>query len=89
MTCQPSKGLGKLSTAQLEKYFTKNIAILSAGVDPRYHDLDFLRSEQREEVARILLERIKRMEKECQQAEKATGELTVEPRAKSLCQELL
>ena len=72
-------------TAQLEIRFIfdpENIAILSAAVDPRYHDLDFLRSEQREEVARILLERIKRMETECQQAEKATGEVTEEPRAK-------
>ena len=41
-------------TAQLEKCFIfdcKNIAILSAVVDPGYHDLDLLRSEQREEVA--------------------------------------
>ena len=62
----------------------ENIAILSAAVDPRYHGLEFLRSEQHEEVTRVLLERIGRMEKECQQAEKATGEGTEEPRRKRI-----
>jgi len=47
-------------------------------VDPRYHDLDFSSSEQREEVARVLLEKI---EKEYQEAERAT-EIIEEPRAK-------
>ena len=71
-------------TLQLQERFIfdpENIAILSSAVDPRYHDLEFLRSEQREEVARVLLERITRMEKECHQAEKAT-EVAEEPRSK-------
>lgn len=72
-------------TLQLEERFIfdpENIAILSAAVDPRYHNLDFLRSEQREDVARVLLERIEKTEKERQEAEKATEKLIEEPRAK-------
>ena len=69
-------------TSQLQEWFgfdPESIAILSSAVDPRYHDLDFLSSEQREEVARVLLEKI---EKEYQEAERAT-EIIEEPKKKS------
>ena len=50
-------------TSQLQERFgfdPESIAILSSAVDPRYHDLDFLSSEQHEEVARVLLEKIEK-----------------------------
>ena len=51
-------------TSQLQERFgfdPESIAILSLAVDPRYHDLDFLSSEQCEKVARVLLEKIERV----------------------------
>ena len=62
----------------------ENIAILAAAVDPRYKDLDFLKSEEREEVKKVLLEKIAMIEESCE-AEMTTRyirEETEEPNAK-------
>ena len=82
--------------SQLENCFSfdpENIAILAAAVDPRYKDLDFMKSEEREEVKKILLEKIAMIEESCE-AEMTTRSIreeTEEPkkrrktRRKQLC----
>ena len=73
--------------SQLENCFSfdpENIAILAAAVDPRYKDLDFMKSEEREEVKKILLEKIAMIEESCE-AEMTTRSIreeTEEPNAK-------
>ena len=62
----------------------ENIAILAAAVDPRYKDLDFMKSEEREEVKKVLLEKIAMIEESCE-AEMTTRSIreeTEEPNAK-------
>ena len=79
---QLSKGLKKLLhpryRSDLSLTLKAYVVILSSANDPRYHDLDFLRSEQREKVARVLLEKI---EKDYQETEKTT-EIIEEPSTK-------
>ena len=73
--------------SQLENCFSfdpENIAILAVAVDPRYKDLDFMKSEEREEVKKVLLEKIAMIEESCE-AEMTTRSIreeTEEPNAK-------
>ena len=73
--------------SQLENCFSfdpENIAILAAAVDPRYKDLDFMKSEEREEVKKVLLEKIAMIEESCE-AEMTTRSIreeTEQPNAK-------
>ena len=73
--------------SQLENRFSfdpENIAILAVAVDPRYKDLDFMKSEEREEVKKVLLEKIAMIEESCE-AEMTTRSIreeTEEPNVK-------
>ena len=74
-------------TSQLVDRFAfdpENVAILASAVDPRYKDLDFLKDEYREEVQKVLLEKITMIE-ESLEAEPTTStsrEESGEPNAK-------
>jgi len=63
-------------TSQLEKCFpfnSENISILSAAVDPRHTDLDFLKDVEKEEVNKVLLEKIAMIEREYQDVQITAG----------------